>query len=71
MSEEITMRQTAAEGNGAGPVDGQGVTGSARNGAERKAPITWAALLNEAVTKPGYIHEAYTHFHSYSAANRL
>ena len=66
MSEEITNRQSV-EGNGARPVDGQSATGSARNGAERKPPITWTALLNEAVTKPGYIHEAYTRFHSYSA----
>jgi hypothetical protein len=71
MSEEITNRQSVTEGNGASPVDGQGVTGSARNGAERKPPISWTALLNEAVTKPGYIHEAYTRFHSYSAANQL
>jgi N-terminal domain of anti-restriction factor ArdC/IrrE N-terminal-like domain len=71
MSEEITRRQSVTEGNGAGPVDGQGVTGSARSGAERKAPISWAALLNEAVTKPGYIHEAYTRFHSFSFGNQL
>lgn len=71
MSEEITIWQSVEEGNGARPVDGQGATSGACNGAERKAPITWTALLNEAVTKPGYIHEAYTRFHSYSAVNQL
>lgn len=71
MSEEITDRQSVTGGNGVSPVDGQGVTGSARNSAERKPPISWTALLSEAVTKPGYIHEAYTRFHSYSAANQL
>jgi N-terminal domain of anti-restriction factor ArdC len=71
MPEAITIRQSEVEGNGAGPVDGRGLTGSARSRAERKAPISWAALLNEAVTKPGYIHEAYSRFHSYSAANQL
>lgn len=71
MSEEITNRQSVAEQNGASPVDGQGVTSGARNGAERKPPISWTALLNEAVTNPGYIHEAYNRFHSYSAANQL
>jgi hypothetical protein len=25
--------------------------------------VSWAALLQEAVTKPGYIHEAYSRFH--------
>ena len=71
MSEEITIRQSEVEATGAGPVDGQGITGSARSGAERKAPISWAALLNEAVTKPGYIHEAYSRFHSFSFGNQL
>jgi antirestriction protein ArdC len=33
--------------------------------------VSWAALLQEAVTKPGYIHEAYTRFHSYSVGNQM
>ena len=33
--------------------------------------LSWAALLNEAVTKPGFIHEAYSRFHNYSLGNQL
>jgi hypothetical protein len=36
-----------------------------------KALVSWAALLNEAVTKPGIIHEAYTRFHNYSLGNQI
>ena len=33
--------------------------------------VSWAALLQEAVSKPGYIHEAYSRFHNYSLGNQL
>ena len=33
--------------------------------------VSWAALLDEAVKKPGFIHEAYTRFHNYSLGNQL
>ena len=33
--------------------------------------ISWAALLDEAVKKPGFIHEAYSRFHNYSLGNQL
>ena len=36
-----------------------------------KPMVSWAALLNEAVSKPGYIHEAYRWFHNYSVGNQL
>ena len=36
-----------------------------------KPMVSWAALLNEAVTKPGFIHEAYERFHNYSLGNQL
>jgi len=36
-----------------------------------KPTVSWAALLNEAVTKPGFIHEAYSRFHNYSLGNQL
>ena len=45
--------------------------GDAPTGAERKPIISWAALLQEAVSKPGYIHEAYSRFHNYSLGNQL
>ncbi len=32
---------------------------------ERKALLSWAALLDEAIRKPGFIHEAYSRFHNY------
>jgi len=38
---------------------------------ERKPLISWAALLDEAVKKPGFIHEAYSRFHNYSLGNQL
>jgi antirestriction protein ArdC len=39
--------------------------------AERRAMVSWAALLDEAVKKPGFIHEAYSRFHNYSLGNQL
>ena len=33
--------------------------------------VSWAVLLDEAVKKPGYIHEAYSRFWNYSIANQL
>ena len=33
--------------------------------------VCWAALLDEAVKKPGFIHEAYDCFHNYSLGNQL
>ena len=71
MTEEITIRQATAEVTSAVPSSQQGITGGARYGAERKPMVSWAALLQEAVTKPGYIHEAYSRFHSYSLGNQL
>ena len=46
-------------------------TGDAPNGAERKPMVSWAALLDEAVKKPGFIHEAYSRFHNYLLGNQL
>jgi hypothetical protein len=37
----------------------------------KKALVSWAALLTEAVTKPGMIHEAYSRFHHYSLGNQI
>ena len=36
-----------------------------------KSTVSWAALLTEAVSKPGYIHEAYSRFHGYSLGNQM
>ena len=33
--------------------------------------VSWAALLDEAVSKPGFIHQAYSRFHNYSLGNQL
>ncbi|HEV2380261.1 MAG TPA: ArdC-like ssDNA-binding domain-containing protein [Terriglobia bacterium] len=71
MTEEITIRQATAEATSAGRSSQQGITGGARHGAERNPMVSWAALLQEAVTKPGYIHEAYSRFHSYSLGNQV
>lgn len=35
------------------------------------APSSWQELLREAITKPGFIHEAYTRFHCYSVGNQM
>jgi hypothetical protein len=45
--------------------------GDAPTGAERKPMVSWAALLDEAVKKSGFIHEAYNRFHNYSLGNQL
>ena len=69
MTEQTNIGQTEN-----GSADPQGFTGSVRYGAERKERkpmVSWAALLDEAVRKPGFIHEAYTRFHSYSIGNQL
>jgi antirestriction protein ArdC len=49
----------------------QARTGDALTGAERKPMVSWAALLDEAVKKPGFIHGAYSRFHNYSLGNQL
>src|SRR5208337_2002165 len=46
-------------------------TGEATTGADRKPMVSWAALLDEALKKPGFIHEAYSRFHNYSLGNQL
>ena len=33
--------------------------------------VSWVALLDKAVKKPGFIHEAYSRFHNYSLGNQL
>jgi hypothetical protein len=72
MTEQNQIRQT--ENESAGP---QVSTVRARSGAERegrnnqKPMVSWAALLDEAVTKPGFIHHAYSRFHNYSLGNQL
>ncbi len=68
MTEEIKTRQSEEGTSGHSAVTG----GASRNGGtERKPMISWAALLDEAVKKPGFIHEAYNRFHNYSLGNQL
>ena len=74
MTEEIKIRQTTEEMTNAVPAGQEASTMGARYGAERKERkpmVSWAALLDEAVKKPGFIHEAYTRFHNYSLGNQL
>jgi hypothetical protein len=69
MIEEIKTQPTAEEQNAAVPSSPQRHTGGARYGAERndrKPTVSWAALLDEAVSKPGFIHQAYSRFHQFS-----
>jgi hypothetical protein len=39
--------------------------------AENSTPINWQTLLNEALTKPGIVSEAYSRFHNYSIGNQI
>ena len=71
VTERIEIQPPAGESVVAVPSIPQGHTGDARSGAERKTTVSWATLLDEAVTKPGYIHEAYSRFHNYSLGNQL
>lgn len=82
MTEEITIRQTASETSSAVPADqasteaptvGASVSGRTEREetGEKKPMVSWAALLDEAVSKPGFIHQAYSRFHNYSMGNRL
>ena len=74
MTEEIAIRHTVTEASNAVASGQPGSTVDARGGAERKdrkPMISWAALLDEAVTKPGYIHQAYSRFHQFSLGNQL
>ena len=36
-----------------------------------KARLSWQCLLEEAVTKPGTVHEAYSRFCNYSLGNQI
>ena len=72
MTEEIKTRRAAEETKSA-VESGQRVdtVGASRNGeTERKAMVSWAALADEAVNQPGFIHEAYSRFHNYSLGNQ-
>lgn len=69
MTEEIKFQQTAEEATSAVPAGHRASTVTARISAERrerKPLVSWAALLEDAVKKPGYIHEAYSRFWNYS-----
>jgi antirestriction protein ArdC len=76
MTEEITDRQTAEQTSAVVPAGQPAPTGSARVSAEReerpdrKPMVSWAALLEEAVSKPGFVHQAYSRFHAYSFGNQ-
>lgn len=68
MTEEMKTQQADVTGS-ASP---QGNTGGEREREETENKRTaWAQLLNEALTKPGIIHEAYTRFWSYSIGNQI
>ena len=72
MTEQNQIRQTENQST-----EPQVHTAGARYGAEReertnnKPMISWAALLDEAVSKPGFIHHAYRRFWNYSLGNQL
>ncbi len=73
MTEEIKTSQTSeASRESVSRRTTVNTGGASVNGRpERKPLISWAALLDEAVKKPGFIHEAYSRFHNYSLGNQL
>jgi hypothetical protein len=74
VTEEITVRQTAEEARSTVPAerDQRADTVVLPTGRDaRRSLISWAALLDDAVKKPGFIHEAYSRFHNYSLGNQL
>ncbi len=73
MAEEIKTSQTSeASRHSVSRRTTANTAGASVNGRpERKPLISWAALLDEAVKKPGFIHEAYSRFHNYSLGNQL
>lgn len=76
MAEEIKTSQTSEASRQPADASASQATantaGASVNGRpERKPLISWAALLDEAVKKPGFIHEAYSRFHNYSLGNQL
>ena len=79
MTEEIQTQQSNLAA-GVSPAAAEPTTGGARDVAEketaakqpnRKPLVSWAALLDEAVKKPGFIHEAYSRFHQFSLGNQM
>ncbi len=73
VTEEINTSQRPEERSSAVESGERVSTGGASRlgGTERKPMASWAALLDEAVKKPGFIHEAYSRFHNYSLGNQL
>jgi antirestriction protein ArdC len=70
MIEEINIEQTTQGQTFAASANAQ-EHGTAQMGADRKPMVSWVALLDEALKKPGFIHEAYSRFHNYSLGNQL
>jgi antirestriction protein ArdC len=68
MNEQI-QQTNRGQFNGGGP--SQVGTADGPTSTERKPMVSWAALLDEAVKKPGFIHDAYSRFHNYSLGNQL
>ncbi|OLD61160.1 MAG: hypothetical protein AUI53_06800 [Acidobacteria bacterium 13_1_40CM_2_60_7] len=71
MLEEIDIEQTDEQQTLAARPSLQEHTSSGRTSANRKPMVSWVALLEGAVIKPGYTHEAYSCFHSYSLGNQI
>jgi antirestriction protein ArdC len=70
MIEEINIEQTSQGQTVAASANAQEHS-TAQMGADRKPMVSCAALLDEAVKKPGFIHETYRRFHNYSLGNQL
>jgi antirestriction protein ArdC len=70
MIEEINIEQTS-QGQTFEDSSNAQEHATAQMGADRKPMVSWAALLDEAIKKPGFIHEAYSRFHNYSLGNQL
>jgi N-terminal domain of anti-restriction factor ArdC len=71
MVEEINIKQTSQRQAVGTRAITQENACTANPSADRKPMVSWAALLDEAVKRPGFIHEAYSRFHNYSLGNQL
>lgn len=71
MIEEINIEQTSQRQTIQASTVMQGDAGTARTSVCGKPMVSRAALLQEAIRKQGYIHEAYSRFHNYSLGNQL
>jgi hypothetical protein len=66
----VLLRADGAAGASVPQATANTARASVKGRPERKPLISWAALLDEAGKKPGFIHEAYSRFHNCSLGSQ-